>query len=236
MRLVVKNSLVTILAMAATAVIVGGVARSQDLSAEQPGLSGSPQVPTSSDKGLLGVGDRLKISFFETVDVPDARSADRDGAEPQGTLRTFYQRMDLSGEYSIEADGALSIPLLGRFQVEGRPLNDLRTDLASSFASTMMRTADVNVTILDRSPVYVVGPVKKPGAYKYVPGMVVLHAVALAGGFDQGERNVSAVIESVRELGRLRNATEQVRRLQARRAPNWAPSRVSSARSMFRRT
>jgi polysaccharide biosynthesis/export protein ExoF len=218
MREVVKNSLVTVLAMAATAVIAGSVARGQALSTEQPGLSGSPQVPTSAEMGMLGVGDRLKISFFETVDVPDAKSVDRDGADPQGTLRTFYQRMDLSGEYSVEADGALSIPLLGRFQVEGRPINNLRNDLATSFASTMMRTADINLTILERSPVYVVGPVKKPGAYKYVPGMVVLHAVALAGGFDQGEHNISAVIESVRELAHLQGATDKVRRLQARRA------------------
>ena len=38
---------------------------------------------------------------------------------------------------------------------------------------------------LERQPVYVLGPVKNPGAYKYAPGMTVLHAVALAGGLDR---------------------------------------------------
>src|SRR5215470_7280407 len=76
------------------------------------GIGDKPQ--TSPGKALLGIGNKLKISFFETIDVASAKPGDRSSVEPQGTLRTFYQRMDLSGEYAIEEDGVISIPLLGR--------------------------------------------------------------------------------------------------------------------------
>src|SRR5262249_28260426 len=122
------------------------------------GIGDKPQ--TSSGKALLGIGDKLKISFFETIDVASAKPGDRSSAEPPGTLRTFYQRMDLSGEYAIEEDGVISIPLLGRLQVAGRTLNDVRADLAASFADVMRRRADVNVTIIEQPPIYVVGSVK----------------------------------------------------------------------------
>jgi polysaccharide biosynthesis/export protein ExoF len=198
-----------------TVVIAGGVAGGGDLSAQQPATDDVARTPASSVKAALGIGDRLKISFYETIDVGDMK---RGGAEPQGTLRTFYQRMDLSGEYAVEQDGAISIPLLGRFQVEGRALDDLQAELAMSFTGTIGRTANVSVTITDRSPIYVVGPVKNPGSYKYVPGMMVLHAIALAGGLGRGQENLYGVIEGVREMERLRTKADQVKRLLARRA------------------
>jgi len=180
------------------------------------GIGDKPQ--TSSGKALLGIGDKLKISFFETIDVASAKPGDRSSAEPQGTLRTFYQRMDLSGEYAIEEDGVISIPLLGRLQVAGRTLNDVRADLAASFADVMRRRADVNVTIIEQPPIYVVGSVKNSGAYKYMPGMIVLQAMALAGGLERGEGNLSTVIEGAREVERLRRTAGQIGRLLARRA------------------
>ncbi len=212
MRTLTKIAFMTI---AATVALAGGVACGQDLALPP---NASMLVPNSSGKAALGIGDRLKLSFFETIDLAGMKQGDRNGVEPQDILRTFYQRMDISGEYAIEQDGVISVPLLGRFQVEGRPRDDVRADLAASFSRVVGRAADVNVTIIERSPVYVVGPVKNPGAYKYVPGMIVLQAVALAGGLDRGEGNLMGVAEGVREMERLQRSVDQITRLLARRA------------------
>ena len=59
---------------------------------------------------------------------------------------------------------------------------------------------------------------KNPGAYKYVPGMIVLHAMALAGGLDRGEPNLSGMIEGARQMERLRSVTVEIQQLLARRA------------------
>ena len=216
MRTITNNFVMAF--VATTLMLAGSVASARDLSDQQPATDDAARTPASWVKVPLGIGDRLKISFYETIDVGDMKRGGRDSVEPQGTLRTFYQRMDLSGEYTVEQDGAISIPLIGRFQVEGRALDDLRADLAISFSGTIGRTADVSVTITDRSPIYVVGPVKNPGAYKYVPGMIVLHAIALAGGLGRGQENLYGLTEGVREMERLRTKADQVKRLLARRA------------------
>ena len=185
---------------------------------QQGAIDDARPAPTSAVKNAIEIGDKLKISFYETIDMGAAKQGGRDRAEPQGALRTFYQRMDVSGDYTVEQDGTISIPLVGRLVVEGRTLDDVRADLAASFASVMGRGANIDVKISERSPIYVVGPVKNPGAYKHVPGMIVLHAVALAGGLDRGDGNLASVIEGAREMERLRSISLQVKLLLARRA------------------
>lgn len=175
--------------------------------------------PVGSVRSALGVGDKLKIVFYETIDVGAAKQgSSRQTAETQGALKTFYQRMDLSGDYIVEHDGAIFLPLLGRFQAETRALDDLRSELASSFAAVIGRSANIDVKIVDRAPVYVVGLVKNPGAYKHVSGMIVLHAIALAGGIDRGQDSVVKMIEGIREMERSRSMTLQIKQLIARRA------------------
>lgn len=215
MRATIKNS---VMALIATVALGGGVAYGQGTLPQRSAADGSAAAPAAPVKLPLEVGDKLKISFYDTIDIGATKQGGRDGAEPRGALRTFYQRMDLSGDYTVEQDGAISVPLLGRFQVEGRALDDVRADLAVSFTAIIGRSANIDVRIFDRSPIYVVGPVKNPGAYKYVSGMIVLHAIALAGGLDRGERNVSSMVEAAREMERLRSMTLQVKQLLARRA------------------
>jgi polysaccharide biosynthesis/export protein ExoF len=209
---------VSAIALIAAVTFVGSAAQSQDaarqrLAANEIGRSSRPSSPLS-----LEIGDKIKIGFFEPLDVSGAKPNGRDGSQSQGALRTFYQRMDLSGEYTIEQDGGISIPLLGQFSVAGRALDDIRVDLAASFMAMNGRSANIDIKILERAPIYVVGPVKRPGVYKYVPGMITLHAIALAGGIDRGEGNVSNIIEGAREAERLRSTTLQVKQLLARRA------------------
>lgn len=217
MRAVIKNS---VIALIATVALGGDVANGQGTLPQRRAVDGSAPAATSPAKLPLEMGDKLKISFYETIDMGAMKQSGRDGAELQGALRTFYQRMDLSGDYTVEQDGAISIPLLGRFQVEGRALDDVRADLAVSFTAVIGRSANIDVKIFDRSPIYVVGPVKNPGAYKYVPGMIVLQAIALAGGLDRGEGNLnlSGMVEGAREMERLRSMSLQVKQLLARRA------------------
>jgi protein involved in polysaccharide export with SLBB domain len=101
--------------------------------------------------------------------------------------------------------------------VEGRGVEAVRSDLAAAFLKVMRRPADVNVMGSERPPVDLVGAVRNPGAYKYVPGMIVLQAIALAGGQDRGEAGAASLIESVREMEHLHKAADQMRRLLARR-------------------
>jgi exopolysaccharide production protein ExoF len=213
-----RNAFPLMVAVMATGLsFAAGASWARDIGVERatPGRAAPP--PLSSRAAPLGIGDKLKVAFFETIDVGSAKHGERAGADAQGALRTFFQRMDLSGDYVIGPDGEISIPLLGQFSAEGRPVEALRVDLAAAFLNVMGRPADISVMVTERPPVYVVGAVKSAGAYKHVPGMIVLQAIALAGGHDRGEAGAVSLIESVREMERVNKAADQLRRLLARR-------------------
>ncbi len=206
------SSIAIIAALSAALTMRGGV-----YSLAQEGARGDRAAPvaTTSAKSTAGIGDRVKITFFESLDIA-ARGPDATAHSP--ALQTFYQRMDLSGEFSVDLDGTISLPRLGRFVFDGRTVPEIQTDLAVAFSRVMGRPADVNVTITERQPIYVVGPVKQPGAYKFVSGMMVIQAIALAGGFESGLTGTSQAIEGIREVERLQKSADQMKRLLARRA------------------
>ena len=57
----------------------------------------------------------------------------------------------------------------------------------------------MNIVDVARQPIYVVGKVKNSGSFDYTPGMTVLHAIALAGGFDKAPIEPWQVAELSRE-------------------------------------
>jgi polysaccharide biosynthesis/export protein ExoF len=191
----------------------GSKAKDGTHAAETPVISFElARVPQTN----LVIGDKLKITVFEKMDV----SSNNKLAVPS-VISTSYQRMDLSGDYSIEADGSISVPRLGRFSIGPKQqINaaELQAQLTEAFERILKRTTEINVTVIERPAVFVTGSVINSGAHKFIPGMFVLQAVALAGGTMQRGVMSSSAIESLREQDRQARATEQLRRLHVRRA------------------
>ncbi len=191
-----------------------------------PGIAGSrsSDTPAAISTGLrmtpaLQVGDRLKIGFYEAIEPFGSSPTGPDGAaDPDGRVRSFYQRMDLSGDYTVEQDGTIAVPILGRFPVGSRTLDDVRADLAASFAAIFGGSAKVDARIVDRAPVSVLGYVRNPGVFRYAPGMIVLQAVALAGGLDRTGESIAAIAEEARAEEHFRVAALKVDQLAARRS------------------
>ncbi|CDX43220.1 Polysaccharide export protein [Mesorhizobium sp. SOD10] len=163
----------------------------------------------------FAVGDHLKIVFYERVDVEE----DKWGrASSASAMRGILQRPELSGEYIVQEDGTISLPLLGPIQVNDRSTQQVQDDLAQTFHRLLGRKGLINILAVERSPIYVLGPVKNPGSFKYTPGMTVLHAVALAGGLDLGATEPWQKIEAVRETQKRSGAIDAMLKLFARAA------------------
>lgn len=105
---------------------------------------------------------------------------------------TFYKREDLSGQFRVREDNTISLPLLGKFPVEGKNAAELEQAIAATFAA-----GSVNVEVLERRPYYVVGAVARSGAYPFVPGMIVLNALAQAGSSFRLEETQTSLALSV---------------------------------------
>jgi exopolysaccharide production protein ExoF len=163
--------------------------------------------------GLFGVGDRLKVAFYERVDVDEDK-----WGRTASALRSILQRPELSGEYTVQEDGTISVPLLGSIPVANRSAQQVHADLVETFEQLLGRKGLVNILSLERLPIYVLGPAKNPGSFKYVPGMTILHAIALAGGLDRGASDPWQKIEAVREIQKRSGAVDAMLKLFARAA------------------
>ncbi|RWM14443.1 MAG: hypothetical protein E5X53_28385 [Mesorhizobium sp.] len=195
----------------AAALVERSIVPALPTSAERPRtLSKAPGVPTGA---LFGVGDRLKIVFYERVEVEEDK-----WGRASSALHGILQRPELSGEYVIQEDGTISVPLLGSIPVANRSTQQVQADLVETFNQLLGREGLVNILALERPPIYVLGPVKNPGSFKYASGMTILHAIALAGGLDRAESEPWQKIEAVRETQKRSGAIDVMFKLLARAA------------------
>lgn len=124
----------------------------------QPGATVAPENASGDLSGYrLGSGDRIRLIVY---------------GEP-----------NLSGEFSVDGRGGLSMPLVGKIEAEGLTAHQLERRIAQRLSPEYLKDPNIVVEVMSYRPFYIVGEVKKPGSYAYVNGMSVINAVALAGGF-----------------------------------------------------
>lgn len=92
---------------------------------------------------------------------------------------SIWREPDLSGEFLVDEDGVVTLPLLGKRTVFNIPVSSLRDTLIRDYA-VQLRNPSVTITPLRR--IYVLGEVTKPGLYTVDPTISLAGAVALAGG------------------------------------------------------
>jgi polysaccharide biosynthesis/export protein len=105
------------------------------------------------------------------------------GSGDQVRIITFGEDQ-LTGEFRVDDQGQLGLPLLGSVKAAGLTTQELDQSIADKLRSkNLLRDASVSVEVLAYRPIYVLGEVARPGEYPYRPGMTMLTCVALAGGF-----------------------------------------------------
>jgi protein involved in polysaccharide export with SLBB domain len=92
---------------------------------------------------------------------------------------------DLSGEYTVTPDGVISLPLIGNIDAVGLRLNDLSKEISDRLQqrSEGAERTLAAVEIVQYRPFSILGDVQKPGQYPYQPGLTVLEAISVAGGY-----------------------------------------------------
>lgn len=90
---------------------------------------------------------------------------------------------DLSGEFVIDGDGFVSLPLIGELDAGGLTLREFEGRVETALAQGYLREPRVSAEVLNYRPFYIIGEVEEGGEYPYVQGMSVLNAVAVAGGY-----------------------------------------------------
>jgi polysaccharide export outer membrane protein len=96
---------------------------------------------------------------------------------------TVYGHDDLSGEFQVEGNGDVVLPLIQNVPAVERTTRELEQAIAERLEPRYLRNPRVSVEVLALRPFYILGEVGSPGSYEYVAGITVLKAAALAGGF-----------------------------------------------------
>ena len=134
-----------------------GVLYSSVLWAEESSEQLQTQSTSSNQEYRLGSGDLLKI--------------------------TVFNQKDLSGDYTINGSGQISLPLIGDVNAKDLTAKQVEQGITKKLMPDYLLNPRVSVQVLNYRPFYILGEVKQPKSYPYVDGMTYLNAVAIAGGY-----------------------------------------------------
>ena len=100
---------------------------------------------------------------------------------PGDILRVeVWRELDLSGDFQVDQDGTVTLPLLGKLQVTDRAWSIVKDDVMQDYLSELRNPS---IELVPFRSVYVLGEVNLPGRYNVHPTNDNLAgAVSLAGG------------------------------------------------------
>lgn len=135
---------------------------------------------------LLATGALLGActSGADLPPLPEERS-DVYRLGPGDVLRIItFGDQQLTGEFRVSDSGNIAVPLLGNVPAGGLSTAELEESISRLLREkNLFRNPSVAVEVVAYRPIFVLGEVAKPGQFPYQPGMTVLTAVAVAGGF-----------------------------------------------------
>jgi polysaccharide export outer membrane protein len=150
---------------------VGFLALALSACAQGGGSSAQGQVPAGATSAALGEAPASPDDPGYTLGTGDRVRV------------TVFGHPDLSGEFEVGGGGAMSLPLIGDVEADGRSLGEVEKAIVEELSPQYLRNPKVALEVLSYRPFYILGEVNAPGSYPYVNGMRVVNAVALAGGY-----------------------------------------------------
>ena len=96
---------------------------------------------------------------------------------------TVYGEPDLSGEFAVNGQGSVSLPLIGDVTASGLTLPQFSQSVEDHFKAGYLVNPKVSVEVTSFRPYYIMGEVDKVGEYPYTDGLNVINAIARAEGF-----------------------------------------------------
>jgi polysaccharide export outer membrane protein len=126
-------------------------------------------------------------SPYDTITVAQANAAVTSGhmLTPGDSVRiNVFDEPNLSGDFQIDNDGTLSMPLIRPISTKGMTPQMLSERIAQALTEGgYVLSPRVAIDVMNYRPIYVLGEVATPGEYPYAADMTHLQAIAKAGGF-----------------------------------------------------
>jgi polysaccharide biosynthesis/export protein len=146
--------------------------------AEGPGaVSSVSRLPAGNAVGPVSpFGTRGTAAAYEY------QTGYRVGAGDKLSVRVAGET-DLTGEFPVDASGAISMPYVQSATVAGMSTPQIEQLITSRLRNGYLKDPQVSVQVTTLRPFYIMGEVTTAGSFAYQPGITVQNAVAIAGGY-----------------------------------------------------
>ncbi len=180
---------------------VRGVAR---LSALAIAISVSGIHGAFAGEYTLGAMDKLRIRVAEWQTA-------------EGAVRDWSA---VSGDYTVGASGAISLPFLGTVPASGKTTSEIADEVGLQLQKLfgLPDRPSASVELAQYRPIYLAGEVQTPGEYPFAPEMTVLKAVSLGGGLRRAENGQRFARDFINAQGDSSVQITERNRLLVRRA------------------
>jgi polysaccharide export outer membrane protein len=152
-----------------------------------PRYAAAPTVGSELDMRMYGAPQPASYAVRRATEVVPVAVTFDDGPytlDAGDKLRIVVFGQDaVSNNYTVDAEGRISLPLIGAVEARGLTTAQLSGAIAGRLRQGFVRDPSVAVEIETYRPFFAFGEVTFPGQYPYVPNMTVENAIAIAGGF-----------------------------------------------------
>lgn len=138
---------------------------------------------------FTGCMQQSPFVFGEDIEPSEAQSVEQ--TNPQlyrfntgDVIRVLvYGENDLSAEYRINGDGAISFPLIGNIKLAGLNVYEAEQLIKTELMDGYLRQPSISIEVTQYRPYSILGEVNNAGNYSFSEGLSVADAIASAGGF-----------------------------------------------------
>lgn len=146
---------------------------------------------------FAGCAGTVPYTWASEIPAERARpTIEHKGIRPGDVLAvTVVGHPEMSGQFTVGADGTLALPGLGGFEVGGRSVPEGERQLKRRL-STTFTNPEVSLVVLVRNiEVTIVGEVASTGKFVLKSGDGIVSALAMAGGINEfGDKNAIFLI------------------------------------------
>src|SRR5262249_49994218 len=96
-----------------------------------------------------------------------------------------FEQAQLSGDFVINGDGQVLLPLAGTVTVAGLTLGEAQQLIQKRFADGILVNPTISIRVAEYRPIFVTGYVRKPGNYPFIVGASLKAAIVIAGGLGE---------------------------------------------------
>lgn len=165
----------------------------------------APSNPRAADLDHLAYAGPPSSARAAMAQVAYARADSPYRLDAGDRLRiVVYGQEGLTNSYSVDAGGAVTMPLIGTVKARGLTPAELAHAIAAKLRAGYIREPYVAAEVEAYRPFFILGEVTAPGQYPYVPNMTVESAVAIAGGFSPRAQKGSVDITRTEASGPVR--------------------------------